>query len=326
MSISSTEPAPRSPSAVRAGTSDPLAATPWRPGASALAFTCTLVLLGAFTRIGGLEPSGVSDAVLEELHALAPVLMVAIAVAHATVAAVAARMPRVRGALAVLFLSTAALPLLAEALRGPIHALLLTVAPRYCSQWPSSCPQDAWTPAIGALVGALLAPIVGPAVHLRGQPAADVGARMLWITGLWTGTVAVALRIARLAGPAPLAMASSVALLCALVGFTDTVLRWVRLRSLLSSGRLIVRAPRPNEAVGLVPYASLARSTPCAGVLCIDEVREASPYRAVRHGRCLALAPMDVSLLVRALGLRLGWQAALLVGLIAALALVTSGG
>jgi hypothetical protein len=326
MSISSTDPAPRSPSTFRAGTSDPLSATPWRPGASALAFTCTLVLLGAFTRIGGLEPSGASDAVLEELHALAPVLMVAIALAHATVAAVAARMPRVRRALAVLLLSTAALPLLAEALRGPIHALLLTVAPRYSSQWPSSCPQDAWTPAVGALVGALLAPIVGPAVHLRGQPAADVGARMLWITGLWTGTVTVALRIARLAGPAPLALASSVALLCALVGFTDTVLRWVRLRSLLSSGRLIVRAPRADEAVGLVPYASLARSTPCAGVLCLDEVREASPYRAVRHGRCLALAPMDASLLVRALGLRLGWQAALLVGLIAALALVTSGG
>lgn len=326
MSIPSTDPAPRRPAAVRAGTSDPLSATPWRPGASALAFTCTVVLLGAFTRIGCLEPSGASDAVLDELHALAPVLMAAIAVAHATVAAVAARMPRVRGALAVLILSTAAMPLLAEALRSPIHALLLSVAPRYCSQWPTSCPQEAWTPAIGALVGVLLAPIVIPAVHLRGQPAADVGARMLWITGLWTGAVAVALRVARLAGPTPLALASSVALLCVLVGFADTALRWVRLRSLLSTGRLIVRAPRADEAEGLVPYATLARSTPCAGVLCIDEVREASPYRAVRHGRCLALAPMDVSLLVRTLALRLGWQAVLLAGLVAALSLVTAGG
>jgi len=326
MSIPSTDPS--SPDARRrpAGTSDPLRATPWRPGASALAFICTLVLLGAFTRIGCLEPSGASDAVLEELHALAPVLMAAIAIAHATVAAVAARMPRIRGALAVLILSTAALPLLAEALRTPIHALLLTVAPRYCSQWPTSCPQEAWTPAIGALVGVLLAPIVVPAVHLRGQPAADVGARMLWITGLWTGAVAVALRLARLAGPAPLALASGVALLCVLVGFSDTALRWVRVRSLLSTGRLIVRAPRADEAEELVPYVSLGRSTPCAGVLCIDEVSEASPYRAVRHGRCLALAPMEVSLLLRALGLRLGWQALLLVGLVAALALVTESG
>ena len=170
----------------------------------------------------------------------------------------------------------------------------------------------------------LLAPIVVPAVHLRGQPAADVGARMLWITGLWTGAVAVALRVARLAGPTPLALASSVALLCALVGFSDTARRWVRLRALLSSGRLVVRTPRADEAEGLIPYVSLARSTPCAGVLCIDDVREASPYRAVRHGRCLALAPMDVSLVLRALARRLGWQALLLVGLLAALGLVTA--
>lgn len=252
--------------------------------------------------------------------------MAAIAVVHAIVAAVAARMVRVRGALAVLLLSCAGLPLLVEVLRGPIHAMLLTVAPTYCGEWPPSCPQDAWSPSIGALVGGLLSPIVVTAVQLRGQRTADAGARMLWITGLWTGALAVALRVAHLAGPAPLALAASVALLCALVGFADTALRSVRLRALLSAGRLIVRAPRADEADGLLPYASLSRSVSCAGVLCIDDVREASPYRAVRHGRCLALSPMDVSLLVRALSVRLGWQALLLVALVTALSLVTASG
>ena len=331
MSIPSTDAVPWRPSAAREGTSDPLAATPWRPspwrpGPSALAFTCTLVLLGAFTRIGLLEPYGASDAILAEIHVLAPVVLAAIALVHAVVAAVAARMHRVRGALAVVLLSTAGLPLLVEVLRGPSHALLLTVAPTYCFQWPMSCPQDAWSPSIGALVGGLLSPIVVTAVHLRARRAADAGARVLWITGLWTGALTVALRVAHLAGPAPLALASTVALLCAVAGIVDTALRSVRLRALLSAGRLVVRAPRADEADGLLPYASVARSIPCAGVLCIDDVREASPYRAVRHGRCLALAPLDVALLVRALSVRLAWQALLLLALVASLALVTARG
>ncbi len=294
-------------------------------GSSALAFLSTLVLLSAFTRIGLFEPPDLSDAVRREIRTLTPLLLVAVALVHASVAALAARARRVPVALAVLFASTAALPLLAEALRAPIHGLLAAAAPAYCDYSPHSCPPGAWSPLVGALVGALLAPVVVAAVRLRGQRAHDTTPRMLFVTGLWTGVVTSALRVAHLAGSEPLALAWTVTAVCTGVGLADTALRWLRLSTLLRLGRITVGPPRDGDPAGLRPYASLPSTVPFDAVLRLDEGREDSPYRVVRHGRALACSPRDAAVLVRGLAGRCVRQFACFVAVLAALAAATVG-
>lgn len=306
---------------------DPTLRDPWwRPGPSALAFVAALALLGAFTRIGLFEPPDLGDEARLELHALVPLLLAGVAVVHAAVAALAARLRHAATAVATLLLSTAALPLLAEPLRPTLHASLARVAPAYCEYTPHSCPPGAWPWWVGVVVGALLSPLVVAAVRLRGQRALDTTARMLFVTGLWTGVVAAALRVARLTGDEPLAFASTVAAACAGLGLADTALRWLRLSTLLRANRLSAGPAREGDPEGLCPYASLAGGAAAEAVLRLDEVSEGAPYREVRRGRALGRSPRDVSVLVSALAARGRRQLAGLVAVLAALAVAAVSG
>jgi len=269
--------------------------SPWRPGASLLAFAATLALVTAFTRISFLSPFGASDGVLEEMRRLIPWMVAAVALVHAALAALAARARHVSVGVGVLVAVGAGLSLVPQLAYPVLLPLVREAAPTFCSMAPEYCPPAGWSPAVGALIGLALSPIVATAIRLRASDALDAPAAVMTVTGAWTGLLATVLLLTEHVPGDSLSLAYGVSLACLLAALLDAAVRARRLRALVADGRVVVTERRGDDPADLGAYTALTSSAPCDHVLRVDERRVAGPYRGMRHGDPIARVPENLA-------------------------------
>ncbi len=275
---------------------------------SLLTFVASSVVLGAFTRLRLLQPFGASDLALAEMERLVTIATLTTVVTHALVATLAARLEKPTLGVAALLAFTAAAPQVVVIARAPLGSLLGRVAPYLCASEPQYCPPSGWSPLVGCLVGALLAPVVVTAVLVRRDDACDAHARMLWSIGVWVAMLTMVLHVAKIAALRPTLVAWAVATGCILLAAMDTLWRGALLRKRLRSGAFVVTEARDDDPDALHAYASTARSLPHDHVLRENDGRSRGPYRGTRHDEAIARVPRDLGALQRALDLRLTTQ------------------
>jgi hypothetical protein len=285
--------------------------SPWRPGPSVLAFVAALTLVAAFTRISLLRPYGATDAALEEMEALIPVMVAVVAVAHATLAALATRVPSIPWALLLLAVTGAAFSRVPEVAFEPLYNLLSRVAPAFCNAAPEYCPPAGWSPIVGALVSLSLAPVVVTAQRLRDEARLDAPSTMLTATGAWTALLASCLAASGYVTPHHVMVALGVASLCLATAFVDAIVRRHTLRALLAQGRVSVTMARDTDPDDLRAYTHI-EGVVFDYVLRVDAIRVASPYRGMQHGDAIARVPSQAWQLLDALHTHARWRGALL--------------
>jgi hypothetical protein len=268
--------------------------SPWRPGASLLAFAATLALVTAFTRISFLAPFGASEGVLDEMRRLIPWMVAVVALVHASLAALAARARSASLGVGLLVAICAALSLLPQVAYPVLLPLVREAAPTFCNMAPEYCPPAGWSPAVGALIGLALSPIVATAIRLRASDALDAPASMMTVTGAWTGLLATGLLLTEHVPGDSLPLAYGVSLACLFTALLDALVRGRRLRVLVAQGRAIVTERREDDPADLGAYTALGATALGDHVLRVDEQRVAGPYRGMRHGHPIARVPADL--------------------------------
>ena len=274
------------------------------PGPEFLAATAATCLLVIITRVWTPRDQGAPTAFLEQEEAMANAVIVATALAHAGVLALAARLRSHLLALPALLLGTAALPGVAEGLRPFLHALLRWTMPAMCGEVPDFCPPHAWSAEFGLLLGLCLAPFAVAAVHVQELRAHDDRTRMAWITGALMIVAGGALLLLGAGAYRAVPLTCLVGLAFMVAAAVDTRRRHALFAAWLREGCARVDVHALDDPDDLRPFCAVEAGRAFDGVLRVRELRDDDPYRTTIFWVAVALLPMAPEVTLDALGRR----------------------